>query len=583
MHHTLNDILNARLSRRNMLGGVLATSAAFYIPKIQAETPTQPNELPHESKPLPRAAHPYQLHRIIAWGDPLFAENEMLGKGLEDVNITLKQFGYNNDFNAVFPINHDEWLLATNHESPNAERMFGRVKITHKQAQIVLASLGITISHWRRNNKVVAGCELVRNSNYTRRLTPFATMFELTGAVAGHPRVQTKQDTSGTKVIGTLGNCSGGITPWQTMLSAEENIDIFFNGNTQGKEAENHHVMGIEDKSENAYLAKYDARFDVTKEPNEPNRFGYVVEVNPKDPASVPKKRSALGRFKHECATVAINPDGRIVVYTGDDEIFQHLYKYVSNGSYQPNGNNEKLLDEGTLFVARFTEENVEWLPLIYGYGKLNEQNGFSSQADVLIETRKAAKLLGATPMDRPEDIEIEPGTGHVYISLTNNRMRETANSANPRFPNQHGHIIKLIPPQRGGKTYHAAQIARWDPFILAGNPYDPVDAAHYPQKPSEHGWFSCPDNLLFAPDGTLYICTDGQAKTIPADDAMYRIAMKGKEAGKPVQIISAQSGAEITGPAMLPTGSILFSMQHPDSALPNEAIARPSLWIATS
>ena len=270
----------------------------------------------------------------------------------------------------------------------------------------------------------------------------------------------------------------------------------------------------------------------MAKEPNEPHRFGWMVEYDPYDPASVPVKRTALGRLKHEGATTIVNKDGRLVVYTGDDERFDYLYKYVSNGTYDPSAGtaNGALFDDGTLYVAKFDDDKCTWLPLVQGEGPLTAENGFPSQAEVLIFTRKAADLVGATPMDRPEDVEPNPVNGRVYVALTNNSRRkaEQVDGPNPRAENAHGQIVELVPPGEGADADHAATEFGWNMLLLAGDPAKEGSGAMYGE--GSEAWFSSPDNVAIDPAGRLWISTDqgdAQAKNnIP--DGMYCCDVEG-------------------------------------------------------
>ena len=374
-----------------------------------------------------------------------------------------RQFGYNNDYLDFIPLegNPDHGLLLVNHEYTNAELMFpawatvekdaeGKEKVkmgefTEELVDIEMAAHGGTIIEIRREN---GKWMPVLDGKFNRRITPVTEM-KLSGPVAGHDRVKTSADATGTKVFGTINNCAGGVTPWGTFLMAEENFHGYFIGALPDghREAANYKRLGVPEGWYN--WGKFHDRFDVTKEPNEANRFGWIVEVDVMDPASTPKKRTAIGRCKHEGCETIVNKDGRVVLYSGDDERFDYVYKFVTKATFNAadRAANMDLLDDGTLHVAKFNEDGtVEWMPLVHGEGPLTAANGFESQADVLIETRRAADLLGATKMDRPEDVQPNPKTGKVYVMLTNNTKRKAGeeNAANPRADNMFGHIIEI-------------------------------------------------------------------------------------------------------------------------------------------
>jgi hypothetical protein len=390
------------------------------------------------------------------------------------------------------------------------------------------------------------------------------------GPAAGHARLRTRADPAGRRIIGTISNCAGGVTPWGTVLIAEEGLNFYFRGDaTRGAEAAAWKRYGINGRALNAWGLHFD-RFNLEREPNEPNRFGWIVEIDPYDPQSTPTKRTALGRFKHECATTAISHDGRVVVYSGDDERFEYVYKFVTRRAYDaasPAANRE-LLDEGTLFVARFDANGMmRWLPLSFGQGPLTAANGFTSQADVVIEARRAADLVGATPMDRPEDVEANPRTGRVYVVMTFNERRapEQVNAANPRGPNRFGHIIEIVPPMVNGRPDHAADECAWEFFLLGGNPADPGHDARYHAAVSANGWLACPDNIAFDSSGRIWIATDGQDEVMGVADSLYAAETAGERRGATRCFFSGPRGAEITGPEFTPDRKTLFlAIQHP-------------------
>jgi hypothetical protein len=408
-------------------------------------------------------------------------------------------------------------------------------------------------------------------SSYNRRITA-KTPITISGPAAGHEWLQTDEDPSGSEILGTLNNCAGGKTPWGTIVTAEENFHQYFANlidlDDDDPRKEVHERYGIpEEASERRWEDFYD-RFDVSKEPNEPFRFGWAVEIDPYDPESTPVKRSSIGRFRHEAQTFAIAPSGQVAVYSGDDARFEYIYKFVTEGTYNADDReaNIGLLDTGTLYVAKFNEDGTgEWMPLIYGEGPLTEDNGFTSQGDVLVKTRLAGDALGATKMDRPEDIEPNPVNQKVYIALTNNTQRGTEDKAgtdamNPREENAYGHVIELT---EDGDD-HAATSFTWDIFMLCGDPEDP--STYFTGFPKEQvSPIANPDNVAFDNAGNLWISTDGQPRTLESNDGLFAVPVSGPERGFVRQFFSSVAGAEVCGPEFNPDNSALFlAIQHP-------------------
>lgn len=578
---TFRQIADARYSRREFLKAGAAAAAtissAACLPawaKISADSSTLTfTEIEKRYAQSHSISPGYNVQVLLRWGDailpdaPLFNPRKQFGKA------QARQFGYNNDFLAYFPYprgsnSSTRGLLCINHEYTIARLMFSGLTAQNEVSAISREQVGVEMAA-----QGISMVEVVKKEGFwqrmiggyaTRRITA-TTPIVLSGPAAGHERLWTSADPSGTRVLGTFGNCAGGATPWDTYLSAEENFNDYFTGDISGSaEESNHKRYGVGKRSYYGWH-RYHDRFDVKKEPNESNRFGWIVEVNPYDPHSLPVKRTALGRFKHECATTALCPDGRVAVYSGDDEAFEYVYRFVTARPYVAGDDlhNRNLLDAGTLSVARFYEDGtLAWLPLIHGEGPLTEQYGFYSQADVLIETRRAADLVGATPMDRPEDIEVDARTGTVYLTMTKNPARiARTDAANPRRINLHGHIISLLPPDGD----HAANRMAWDMLLLGGDPQRATDRAMYKGKVSKHGWLSCPDNLALDPAGNLWITTDGQPDTIHKNDGLYAMEFSGSHAGAPRLFFNGPAGCEVAGPAFTPDGKTLFlSIQHP-------------------
>jgi uncharacterized protein len=590
---TIGDVIAARFSRRQALKGLSATAAVAALAPILGPLAARPAgaasdgqstltfaELPHGMTETHAVADGYEVQTLIRWGDPVVKGAAGFDPGNQTAAAQAGQWGYNNDYVAFMPLprgsnNPDHGLLCVNFEYTNHQLMFpglakGEIdKMTREQVDVEMAAHGHAVIEVQRDNATNAW-SVPPDSKYNRRIDMLSTEMAISGPAAGHDRLKTKADPSGRRVIGTLNNCAGGKTPWGTVLFAEENFHGYFGGDPEKTpEARNYKRYGLKPKSRYAW-SRYHDRFDVEKEPNEPNRFGWMVEYDPYDPASRPVKRTALGRFKHEGATTIVNGDGRVVAYSGDDERFDYLYRFVTDGRFDPDDreSNRALLDTGTLSVARFLPDGtLRWLPLVFGSGPLTPENDFHSQADVLIETRRAADLLGATPMDRPEDVEPNPVTGRVYMNLTNNTKRkpDAVDAANPRGPNPHGHVVEMTPPAgTDGRQDHAADTFAWDIFVLGGDPRKPEDGAKYHPAVSENGWLSAPDNMAFDGQGRIWIATDGAPKAGLAD-GLWASDTVGPGRALTRHFYRTPLGAELCGPEFNPDATALFvAVQHP-------------------
>ena len=580
---TMGDVIAARLSRRGVLkGGFAAGLLAGGAPLagcVSAATMAEGELAPFAFREIERGsdethhvAEGYEAQRLVSWGDPLFADAPAFDPHAQSAAAQERQFGYNNDYIGFAPLEpragqEARGLLCVNHEYVTSPLMLPGVaaaypdSMTAELCAIEQAAHGGAIVEIALVDGVWS---TVVGSPYNRRITA-RTPMDLTGPAAGHDRLKTAADPSGRSVLGTLNNCAGGITPWGTYLMAEENVNSNFLGElpADDPEAANHARYGI--PGGRYAWGRFEDRFDVAKEPHEPNRFGWVVEVDPMDATSTPKKRTALGRLKHEGAESIVAPDGRVVLYMGDDQQFDYVYKFVTAGRFDPDAPaaNVDLLDDGTLYVARFDADGtLTWLPLIFGQGPLTPANGFDSQGEVLIETRRAADLLGATPMDRPEDIEPHPTTGRAYLMLTNNTARtdDQLDAANPRPANAFGHIIEIIEPDGD----FASTRSRWEVLVRCGDPDDPAVGAVWNPATSENGWFGSPDNCAIDPAGRLWVATDGNEAT-GAADGVWALETDGPGRATGHAFFRAPVGAEVCGPTFTPDGETLFvAVQHP-------------------
>jgi secreted PhoX family phosphatase len=395
------------------------------------------------------------------------------------------------------------------------------------------------------------------------------------------PHHRTAADPDGRNVLGTLNNCACGQTPWGTYLTCEENFADYFKAPAEPDAHQQR--WGLTRRNPWYRWHEHDERFDAGLHPNEPHRFGWVVEIDPKNPDSVPVKRTALGRAAHEGATVVKTREGRVVVYMGEDARFESIYKFVSRGLVREGGAtaNRDLLDHGTLYVARFDANGRgEWLPLTHGQGPLTAANGFADAGEVMIKARQAGDLLGATRMDRPEWVAVDPARHEVYCSLSNNHLRGAAgmppvDAANPRANNTMGHILRW----REERDFDGLRFV-WTHFVLAGDPQA--------SRPEARGqmvgdYFANPDGLWVDPRGVLWIQTDISASNLGTGEharmGNNMMLAADTSTGAIRRFLTGPPGCEVAGAAMTPDGTTMFvNIQHPGES-PNERSdpARPN------
>lgn len=480
---------------------------------------------------------------IMRWGDPVLKNAPEWKPGKPDPDAQSLQFGYNNDYIALFSGEPDRLLLVANHEYANSRMMFSpRYLETHECLAHEMAAVGLSVVELAR-----VGSSFVPVPGPLARRISATTPIEISGPAAGSPLLRTSADPEGQMVLGTFGNCAGGVTPWGTVLSCEENFQFYFQHSQKEEPAARRYGLG----SGSVRWHRIDSRFRYSHEPHESNRFGWVVELDPWDPKSAPVKRTALGRFAHESSEIVLSPDRRVVVYLGDDAPGEFLYRFVSDEMYdgQMGLHAGKLLDHGTLSVARFSPDGtVHWLPLRHGAGELVPSNGFHSISDIVVNVRLAASLLGATPLDRPEDVQ--PLGEHVWVVLTGYGRRQPGKqpfgSVVP-FARM-GQILRLTAPDGD----HTAQDFSWEVAMSGGDRWEP----------SDH--LAGPDNLSHDPGGKLLIATDQGARKSETgrEDALYRWS---NGAGIAEEIFRGPAGSEICGPCPSPDGRGLWlSVQHP-------------------
>lgn len=606
-----SEVMDARLSRRSLfkmggLGvslGIFSLFPAKVFAQAQADKITKAvnggrvtfEAIPYSTLDTVIVPEGYKAVAFYKWGDPIGIPGnipEFKKDGSNTTDEQAAQAGMHHDGIAYFPLEAGEkasshGLLAMNHEYVDNGLLFkdGVENWSLDKVRKSQNAMGVSVVEVAKNGN--GEWEVVRPSQYARRVTPLTEM-TVSGPAKGHQLMQTAADPSGSKILGTMQNCANGQTPWGTYLTCEENwADIFVKADAELNPLEKRY--GISPADNTYRWVEFDERFDVNKTPNEPNRFGWVVEIDPEDPTSTPIKHTALGRFKHEGAKAVVGPDQRLTVYMGDDQRFEYIYKFVSNGKYDPAKGkaNSALLTDGTLYVARFDENGTGvWLPLIHGQNGLTAANGFNNQGDVVINARGAADVVGATKMDRPEWIAADPiNAGNIYCTLTNNSNRGKAgypgtDAANPRENNLFGHIIHWH--EQNGDV--GALTFDWDILALAGS-----DSATVSSHQAQNGGdaFGSPDGLEFDHNGILWVQTDVSSSTINKN-AYQGMGNNQMLAVDPAdgffkRFLTAPNGSEVTGIAFTPDNKTMFiNIQHPGEPDSGVTVTGAELAIST-
>jgi len=572
---TFEEVLS--LSRRQlMLGGLGAMAVAILGPEdLLAQTPGA-SLLGFSSVPLTgedRVIVPpgYTAEVLYAWGDPISNGPDWDNNALDTWIEQEQQAGMHHDGMHFFPLpfgsqSSERGLLAINHEYIDVGLLFRDAfdrwsadKVRKAQAAHGVSIIEVAVQNGR--------WQVVRPSSYARRITSYTAM-RISGPAAGERPLATSADPTGTSVLGTVNNCASGYTPWGTYLTCEENWNGYFvnRGTIPADQAR----YGISAAGSGYRWHEFDGRWDAAAHPNEPNRFGWVVEIDPFDPGHLPVKRTALGRIKHEGAAPTVAADGRVVLYMGDDERFEYIYKFVTRDAWNPASRaaNTDLLDDGTLYVAQFSADGTgRWIPLVFGQNGLDQAGGFASQADVLVRTRQAADKVGATKMDRPEWITVMPATREVFVTLTNNTQRGTTgrpgtDTANPRVDNVFGHIVRWT--EAGNDP--TAGTFKWSIFVQAG---DPRNANTAKRGNIKGDTFGSPDGLWADNRGVLWIQTDISTSTLGIGDyaniPTNMMLAADPRTGQIRRFLTGPRGCEVTGIIATPDEKTLFiNIQHP-------------------
>ncbi|MDR9395721.1 MAG: PhoX family phosphatase [Roseovarius sp.] len=581
-------VVERAVSRRGFLSGVLAFgsgAAVMGTAFLKGTTAHAQQASRFAFTPIPTATdgtvhvpEGYSWQTVVRWGDPLFseAEGDFDQENGGSVEMSDKVFGENTDGMEMFLLG-DRHVIAVNSEYTNRPSNLPQAEEgVPRDADDVLKLQnlqGVTVMELSEGEN---GWEVVVDSPFNRRIT-HNTPMRISGPAAGHELMRTDADPTGTESLGTMNNCGAGKTPWGTYLTCEENFNGYFGANgdvpVEGLAAQGRDRYGLGAEGWGYDYHKWDPRFDAAANPNEPHRVGYIVEIDPSDADSMPVKRTALGRFKHENAVMAVAPDGRVVVYSGDDERGEFLYKWVSRDVYVPGGDTSTLLDEGQLYVASFKDDQTgRWLPL-------TPEATNMTPAEIAIFSRIAASRVGATTMDRPEWVAVNPMSAEAYCCLTNNRERgvdanaggdwQAVGGPNPREVNNYGQIVRWMPDGDD----HAADGFAWDLYVMVGNPTVHDDAYAGSDNMNEGNLFNSPDGMVIDTTGLIWIQTDGDYDNEGefAGNGNNQMLAGDPATGRIERFMTGPYGCEVTGLCWSADRRTMFvGIQHPGAPFPD-------------
>ena len=598
-------VVERAISRRGFLGGVLAFGSGAAVmgsgllksstAMAQQTVRFAFDQIAAQTDSTIHVPAGYAWKVVASWGDALFSDSPAFdpATGIPAAGSD-RVFGENTDGMELFNIGGKE-VLVVNSEYTNNEINLGTADGLPASAEDVLKLQnfqGVTVMELAEGPD---GWAIVKDSPFNRRIT-HSTPMTATGPAAGHDLLKTEADPTGMAILGTLNNCGSGRTPWGTYLTCEENFNGYFGTTAEVTPAEavanGYKRYGVSTKVDPGQYNYhgFDTRFDISKTPNEPHRHGYIVEINPADPASTSVKHTALGRFKHENAACTLTPEGRAVVYMGDDERGEFMYKWISRDVYVPGGDTSTLLVEGQLYAARFNDDQTgAWVALT------PDSTGMSA-AEIAVFTRTAASKVGATTMDRPEWVAVNPTAPEAYCCLTNNSRRGAlkddgtphtnaggevlaVNAPNPRETNEYGQIVRWRPD--GGT--HAADAFTWDLYVMAGNPTVHKEGPYAGTANINAGnLFNSPDGMQIDTTGIIWIQTDGEDSNEGEFAGMGNNQML---AGDPVtgeirRFLTGPKGSEVTGLTWSSDKRTMFvGIQHPGAGFPSaEGLPRSSI-----